>query len=632
MIADRRAKGWSAAAVGAAFLIGTVGVASPIGLEIDSPVEPSTAYSVSETTSVSPLTPGVASEVKYTIDRVAPLAPSDTGFARLIDDGDNFILDDIDLSGLVATSTIEVNGSINIDYILDRVTDEYVLFRSTEFGLGIYTSSLTVRLDRATGEAVTPLIAYPGLSERPQMSDDGTFVATHLTDDRPIVMVIEGSALMSLVEWDEDEFDVEDPQPHLHPARPTAAVVGIPAGGNEGEAWVRSLAGGEDRRWELPCPAVSCSFDLMAFTAGGTEGTLFYSVEASGPDFDASTSYRQVDVATGVVSDAPPVVLGSPNGRYGVGPAPGVGDELSATKLNVHDFATGRVRTVAVDAGTGYTVVPVSLSDDGTSVRYTAAIRCIGVCIAQPSFFGRFDLLPVADVTRGPAEDEILRLYRAVFGRIPDPGGFEFWINQYREGEPLLDIARGFAASDEFVDRFGAEPTDEALIDLLYRNVLDRAGDAGGVDFWLARRADGASIAELLVAFANSPENIERTGTREPISAPVGRVLRIYQAMLGRQPDAEGLGFWVGRYNNGLSLAEMAGQFTFQPEFTAIYGAEPTNAELVDGVYRNVLGRPGDEGGVAFWLDQLETGLTVPELFVSFADSPENIENTGTVR
>lgn len=235
-------------------------------------------------------------------------------------------------------------------------------------------------------------------------------------------------------------------------------------------------------------------------------------------------------------------------------------------------------------------------------------------------------------MTAGPAADQILRLYRAVFGRIPDAGGFDFWLNRYREGEPLSDIAGEFAASPEFANRFGEDPTDEELIAALYQNTLGRAGDAGGVAFWLDRRATGMSTAELLIAFADSPENIERTGTRTPVTVPVGRVLRVYRAVLGREPDAGGLAFWVGQYNDGLSLADMAEQFTLQPEFESLYGDDPTNEELVAAVYLNVLGRNGDPGGMAFWLDQLETGLTVPELFVSFADSPENIENTGTVR
>lgn len=71
----------------------------------------------------------------------------------------------------------------------------------------------------------------------------------------------------------------------------------------------------------------------------------------------------------------------------------------------------------------------------------------------------------------------------------------------------MLSIAGAFQSSPEFTERFGSAPTDEALINTLYQNVLGRPGDKAGVDFWLSRRSSGMSISELLLAFADSPEN-----------------------------------------------------------------------------------------------------------------------------
>ena len=45
-------------------------------------------------------------------------------------------------------------------------------------------------------------------------------------------------------------------------------------------------------------------------------------------------------------------------------------------------------------------------------------------------------------------------------------------------------------------------------------SVLDRAGDAGGVEFWLDKRQEGTTIPQLLLPFADSPENVEGSGTR----------------------------------------------------------------------------------------------------------------------
>ena len=56
-------------------------------------------------------------------------------------------------------------------------------------------------------------------------------------------------------------------------------------------------------------------------------------------------------------------------------------------------------------------------------------------------------------------------------------------------------------------------PRAEEYVEALYRNVLDRDGDAEGIAFWagLLEAESGLSDAELLLEFATSPENLEAT-------------------------------------------------------------------------------------------------------------------------
>lgn len=238
----------------------------------------------------------------------------------------------------------------------------------------------------------------------------------------------------------------------------------------------------------------------------------------------------------------------------------------------------------------------------------------------------------VIDDSDRPAEDQITRLYQAVFGRAPDDGGFAFWNDRYRESGSLAAIAEEFAASPEFLNRYGLDPTDEELVAAMYRNVLDRDGDAGGVAFWLEQLRTGAvSQIDLLVAFAESPENIERTSTSDPLSAREAELLRLYRSAFGRFPDAGGFAFWMGEYSDGTPLRDIAMRFAQSPEFISAYGESPRPADLVDRLYRNVLGRAGDAGGAAFWQEQYEAGWSIPEMLVAFAESDENLQRTGTV-
>ena len=104
-----------------------------------------------------------------------------------------------------------------------------------------------------------------------------------------------------------------------------------------------------------------------------------------------------------------------------------------------------------------------------------------------------------------------------------------------------------------------------------------------------------------------------------------GQAYRIYQAAFNRTPDSGGLGFWISVMDGGASLKAVAGGFVDSAEFKAVYGASPTNAQIVTRLYDNVLHRPGETGGYNFWLGILDRGDgTVADVLAAFSESAEN--------
>ena len=104
-----------------------------------------------------------------------------------------------------------------------------------------------------------------------------------------------------------------------------------------------------------------------------------------------------------------------------------------------------------------------------------------------------------------------------------------------------------------------------------------------------------------------------------------GQVYRLYQAAFNRAPDQEGLGFWIAQSDRGMGLSELTSHFVRAPEFAALYGAAPTNAEIVGRFYQNILHRAPDDGGFAFWNDVLDRkAITVSDLLAQFSESAEN--------
>lgn len=139
-------------------------------------------------------------------------------------------------------------------------------------------------------------------------------------------------------------------------------------------------------------------------------------------------------------------------------------------------------------------------------------------------------------------------------------------------------------------------------------NVTDRSG-AEGTD---------TLIQVERLQFADSVVALDSNGNG-------GEVYRVYQAAFNRRPDAGGLGFWINARDNGASLTTVANGFVQSPEFRALYGANPSNAEYVNRLYDNVLHRAGEAGGVAYWLGVLNArSLTQAEVLAGFSESPEN--------
>ncbi len=112
---------------------------------------------------------------------------------------------------------------------------------------------------------------------------------------------------------------------------------------------------------------------------------------------------------------------------------------------------------------------------------------------------------------------------------------------------------------------------------------------------------------------------------------------RIYQASFDRTPDEGGVLFWIGVLddldNQGWSQYDkeqfLATQFIQSDEFTALFGANPTNEEYIDAMYQNVLDRLPDQGGYDFWVGgMVNDGLTREDILIAFTKSDENVDRT----
>ncbi|SMD02749.1 Metallo-peptidase family M12B Reprolysin-like [Fulvimarina manganoxydans] len=115
------------------------------------------------------------------------------------------------------------------------------------------------------------------------------------------------------------------------------------------------------------------------------------------------------------------------------------------------------------------------------------------------------------DTGAGENAGVVFRTYQAAFNRAPDEPGMGVWIKAADQGMSFEQIAAGFLRSSEFETAYGANPTSETYVSKLYENILGRAGEQSGIDFWQTKLAEGATQAMVLYTFAESSENIDRT-------------------------------------------------------------------------------------------------------------------------
>ncbi len=121
----------------------------------------------------------------------------------------------------------------------------------------------------------------------------------------------------------------------------------------------------------------------------------------------------------------------------------------------------------------------------------------------------RNQILPIA----GDKNDsEAARMYQAALNRVPDDAGLTFWSNKLQAGAAPETVAQGFTDSNEFKQLYGTLSATD-FVKQLYANVLNRAPDATGQQFWVDQLNSGATKQHVLIGFSDSTENHIKTAT-----------------------------------------------------------------------------------------------------------------------
>lgn len=183
-------------------------------------------------------------------------------------------------------------------------------------------------------------------------------------------------------------------------------------------------------------------------------------------------------------------------------------------------------------------------------------------------------------------------------------------------GGALVDVIRG-REGDDFITGGGGNDsidggagTDTALYSGLRRQYVASSTSVSGA-------ADGHDILANIenAVFVDGVLTFDATSQS-------AQVMRLYSAALNRTPDQAGLEANVAELGT-LGLQTLASNFVASAEFQGRFGAL-NNQAFVEQLYVFALGRTGDSGGVANWVNALNGGMSRGQVVVGFSESAEN--------
>ncbi|PZP67909.1 MAG: hypothetical protein DI604_20200 [Delftia acidovorans] len=197
--------------------------------------------------------------------------------------------------------------------------------------------------------------------------------------------------------------------------------------------------------------------------------------------------------------------------------------------------------------------------------------------------------------------------------------------NDKINGSPFSDVLYGYNGNDVINAGRGS-------------NIVD--GGNGTDALILSRPSSSYKItSDGISTFVNSTDGLEMNTLRSieryvftdqtlATGPNASQGYRLYQAAFDRTPDKAGLSYWVSQLDKGATLQTVANSFIGSAEFAQKFGAAPSNAQLVAGLYQNVLHRQPDQAGASFWISKLDSGMTKADVLISFSESAENVGNT----
>ena len=197
-----------------------------------------------------------------------------------------------------------------------------------------------------------------------------------------------------------------------------------------------------------------------------------------------------------------------------------------------------------------------------------------------------------ADDVTFAGDEDFNNLYNDTFTAATGGGQAESNANSSDVGLPYIDPE--------------SEQGKRQAINDIYRDVLERNTDQGGEDYWYKELESGRQTLDDIRS------NVEKSDEAANLESNKAFIEEQYQSGLDRgtqdnvddaaDPYGGGMGYWLKDLATGQSRDDVAANIRRSDEFS-------TQAEdYLDGLYENILERDPDAEGLDYWKEQLTSG------------------------
>jgi hypothetical protein len=205
-----------------------------------------------------------------------------------------------------------------------------------------------------------------------------------------------------------------------------------------------------------------------------------------------------------------------------------------------------------------------------------------------------------------PLAPVVTQIYQDLLHRAPDATGLDFWANQLFSGASRADVVGSLEGSPEYRTN---------TIQGVFNADLGRPADPSGLQFFLNYLQQGGTLAGVQASVLSSPEYLQRTD-----GSDTAFVIAVYGSVLGRHAEDAGLAYWTGLLSHSTSRESVVAAILSAPE-----ALQTTIASL----YEQVLSRPADASGLGFWAQFMASGHSTDAMLVALANSPEFLNLAG---